>query len=72
MLVIGFSMIVVNTGLLGFTESFFASSALAARERVAIAARNKIFFISFFEIKLMFACEMELAFLFGESKLGVN
>ena len=56
-------MIVVNTGLLGFTESFFASSALVARERVAIAARNKIFFISFFEIKLMFACEMELAFL---------
>jgi hypothetical protein len=47
-------MIVVNTGLLGFTESFFASSALAARERVAIAARNKIFFISFLKLNYVY------------------
>jgi hypothetical protein len=53
-------MIVVNTGLFGFTESFFASSALAARERVAIVARNKIFFISFFEIKLCLLAKWNL------------
>ena len=47
-------MIVVNTSLFGFTESFFASSALAARERVAIAARNKIFFIFYYVILVLF------------------
>jgi hypothetical protein len=73
MLVIGFSMIVVKTGLLGFTESFFASSALAARERVAIAARIIVFFIFYYlKIKLMLLVNMELALLLLESKLGVN